>query len=76
MKTLLARPSLSLGFARKLPSGLRFALSSGSSKNSQKRGDYPSELTRLELRGMLYGPVGYVRSRRKYGPHSAPAPGR
>lgn len=75
MKTLLARPGLSLSFARKVPSGLRFALSSGSSKNSQKQGDYPRELTWLELRGMIYGPVGYVRSRRKYGPHSAPAPG-
>jgi O-antigen biosynthesis protein len=75
MKTLLANPGLSFSFARKVPSGVRFALSSGSSKNSQKRGDYPRELTLLELRGMLYGPIGYVRSRRKYGPHSAPVPG-
>lgn len=73
MKTLLAHPTLSLSFARKLPSGLRFTLSSGSSKNSQKRGDYPRELTWLELRGMLYGPLGYLRSRRKYGRHTAPA---
>jgi len=75
MKTLLARPGLSLDFARKLPAGLRFALGSDSSKNAKKRNDYPSELTRLELRGMLYGPLGYVRSRRKYGRHTAPAPG-
>jgi GT2 family glycosyltransferase len=74
MKTLLARPSLSLDFARKLPLGLRFALASGSSKNASKRSDYPAELTRLELRGMLYGPLGYLRSRRKYGRHTAPAP--
>jgi GT2 family glycosyltransferase len=74
LKTLLANPGISFSFARKVPSGLRFALSSGSSKNSQKLNDYPRELTLLELRGMLYGPIGYVRSRRKYGPHSAPAP--
>jgi O-antigen biosynthesis protein len=74
LKTLLANPRLSISFARKLPSGLRFTLSSESSKNSQKLGDYPRELTLLELRGMLYGPIGYVRSRRKYGPHSAVAP--
>lgn len=74
MKTLLANPGLSLEFARKVPTGLRFALGSGSSKNARKRSDYPRELTRLELAGMLYGPLGYVRSRRRYGPHTAPAP--
>lgn len=76
LKTLLANPSLSLSFAGKLPTGLRFVLGSGSSKNSHKRSDYPRELTRLELRGMLYGPLGYARSRRKYGRHLVAAPGR
>jgi O-antigen biosynthesis protein len=73
VKTLLANPGLSFSFVRKVPAGLRFTLGSGSSKNSQKRSGYPRELTWLELRGMLYGPIGYARSRRKYGPHSAPA---
>jgi GT2 family glycosyltransferase len=76
MKTLLANPGLTLTFARKVPAGLRFALGSGSaSKNAQKRADYPNELTRLELWGMLYGPVGYLRSRRRYGRHTVPARG-
>jgi GT2 family glycosyltransferase len=75
LKTLLANPSLTLSFAGKLPTGLRFVLGSGSSKNAKKRTDYPRELTWLELRGMLYGPIGYARSRRKYGPHTALAPG-
>jgi GT2 family glycosyltransferase len=75
LKTLLANPGLGLTFAAKLPTGLRFVLGSGSSKNSRKRNGYPRELTRLELRGMLYGPIGYARSRRKYGPHSVPAQG-
>lgn len=76
LKTLLANPGLTLSFAGKLPIGLRFVLGSDSSKNAQKRSDYPRELTRLELRGMLYGPLGYARSRRKYGRHSIPSPGR
>jgi O-antigen biosynthesis protein len=75
MKTLLANPRLSLGFARALPAGVRFALGSGSSKNAKKEVGYPRELTWLELRGMLYGPVGYLRSRRKYGPHLVPVRG-
>ena len=73
LKTLLANPALLKDFARKLPVGLRFALSSGSSKNSGKTQSYPRELTWLERRGILYGPLGYVRSRRKYGPHPVPA---
>jgi GT2 family glycosyltransferase len=75
LKTLLANPGLAWSFAAKLPTGLRFVLGSDSSKNAQKRHGYPRELTRLELRGMLYGPVGYARSRRRYGRHSATAAG-
>jgi GT2 family glycosyltransferase len=72
LKTLLANPALSVDFARKIAPGLRFALSRDSSKNSKKQTDYPSELTWIELRGMLYGPIGYARSRHKYGPHAVP----
>ncbi len=75
LKTLIANPRLTLSFAGKLPTGLRFVLGSDSSKNVQKRHGYPQELTRLELRGMLYGPIGYARSRRKYGRHLASPPG-
>lgn len=55
--------------ARRLPAAARFALSSSSGKNAGKQTDYPDELTRLELRGMRYGPRAYVRSRRACGPH-------
>ena len=41
LKTLLANPALLKDFARKLPVGLRFALSSGSSKNSGKTAKLP-----------------------------------
>jgi glycosyltransferase involved in cell wall biosynthesis len=73
LKTLLARPRLVLDFARALPAGLRFMFSSESHINQHKESDYPSELTWLERRGFLYGPLAYARSRRKYGPHRVPA---
>jgi GT2 family glycosyltransferase len=72
LKTLTTNPALSLDFVRKAVPGLRFALSTKSSKNSGKRTDYPSELTKLELWGMLYGPIAYARSRRRYGRHVVP----
>lgn len=63
-KAIVENPS-QLGplLVRKLPRGLVYALSSRSGKNVRKQGDYPAELTRLELRGMLYGPIAYARSR-------------
>lgn len=72
LKTLIDRPHLIADFLRRIPAGLRFALSPSSPKNQTKRSDYPRELTWLELRGMLYGPLAYARSRRKYGPHRRP----
>ncbi len=69
LKTMLSRPELIPDVARRIPAGLRFALSPTSEKNDEKRGDYPSELTRLELRGMAYGPLAYLRSRRDFGRH-------
>jgi hypothetical protein len=69
LKTLVSHPRLAVDFATKLPRGLRFALDPGSAKNERKRNDYPKELTRLELRGMLYGPIAYARSRRSLGTH-------
>jgi glycosyltransferase involved in cell wall biosynthesis len=70
LKTVLAEPRFALDFARKLPAGLRWMLSADAHINKHKQDDYPSELTWLERRGMLYGPVAYARSRRRYGPHA------
>jgi glycosyltransferase involved in cell wall biosynthesis/GT2 family glycosyltransferase len=63
-KAIVENPS-QLGplLVRKLPRGLSYALSPRSGKNAKKQRDYPAELTRLELRGMLYGPLAYARSR-------------
>jgi glycosyltransferase involved in cell wall biosynthesis/GT2 family glycosyltransferase len=64
-KAVLEQPKLLPMFARKLPGGLRYALSPASGKNENKQEDYPAELTRLELRGLAYGPIAYFRSRRQ-----------
>jgi glycosyltransferase involved in cell wall biosynthesis len=78
LKTLASNPRAIPRFLAVLPRGLAFALSSSSGKNVGKAAGYPADLTRAELAGMLYGPVGYWRSRRCYGPHRVPRarPGR
>jgi glycosyltransferase involved in cell wall biosynthesis len=62
-KALLTHPGLFPQLVGKLPRGLAYALSPRSAKNVDKPADYPGRLTRLELRGMAYGPVAYARSR-------------
>lgn len=69
LKTILAEPRFALNFARKMPAGIRWMLSPDAHINKHKLEDYPSELTWVERRGMLYGPLAYARSRRRYGPH-------
>ncbi len=63
-KILTLHPKLLPELVRKLPGGLVYALSPSSEKNKDKPGDYPARLTRLELRGIAYGPLAYARSRR------------
>jgi GT2 family glycosyltransferase len=62
-KAVLVHPRLAATLLRKLPGGVRFALSSDSSKNEGRQGDYPRELVWRELAGIAYGPVAYGRSR-------------
>jgi glycosyltransferase involved in cell wall biosynthesis/GT2 family glycosyltransferase len=64
-KTLIHNPRLIPLLLAKLPRGLAFALSSGSAKHEAKPSDFPPELNRLELRGMLHGPLAYARGRRE-----------
>jgi hypothetical protein len=63
LKFLIDHPYFVPGFFSKIPAGVRFALSSDSSKNAQKNAEYPKELTRLERRGMIIGPLIYLRAR-------------
>ena len=62
-KILLDNPRLLFDFVTKVPYGLFFALSVRSPKNSKKSTSYPRELTTLEFKGMLHGPLIYLRSR-------------
>lgn len=64
-KTLIRNPGLLPELLRKLPRGLAFALSPGSAKNGDRGDAFPAALSRLELRGMLRGPLAYGRGRRQ-----------
>jgi hypothetical protein len=58
-------------FIGKLPRGLLFTLSAQSPHHAGKRSDYPRELTWLEIKGLVAGPVAYLRSRRVRSTQSA-----
>lgn len=64
MKSVLDNPRLLFDLITKIPYGLYFTLNTRSPKNRKKSIYYPKELTRVELKGMLYGPLAYLRSRR------------
>ena len=61
---VLRRPRTLATLLRLAPLGARHALSRDSAKNARLAPDYPRRLARIERRGMLAGPVAYVRSRR------------
>lgn len=62
LRNILHTPRLLPNLLLKLPYGLYFTFSSRSSKNSKKSAHYPAELTKLERKGMLYGPFAYLKS--------------
>lgn len=64
-KTVVDKPARMLDVARRLPHGLAYMLSPRSEKNVNKGPDYPRELSWLEAKGLLYGPVAYLRARRE-----------
>jgi O-antigen biosynthesis protein len=72
LKTVTTNPIVLPAFLAHLPRGIGFALQPGSPTNARKADDYPRDLTRAELRGMLHGPLAYVNSRRVYGRHRVP----
>lgn len=61
-KAMLDQPALLFDLALKAPRGLVYALSPRSGKNKKKGTDYPAELTTLERKGMVYGPLAALRS--------------
>lgn len=61
MKSLIDNPSLLFALITKVPYDLLFR--GHSSKDSKKALTYPRELTWLERKGMLYGPLAYLQGR-------------
>jgi glycosyltransferase involved in cell wall biosynthesis len=59
----VSEPRLAITMARNALLGVRHVLGRSSPKNSAKDRDYPRELERRELRGMIAGPAAYVAGR-------------
>jgi GT2 family glycosyltransferase len=62
-KCLLDDPSLILDLFGKLPYGVLYAVNPKSRKNRSRGKGYPLELVLLDLKGMIVGPLAYLRSR-------------
>jgi cellulose synthase/poly-beta-1,6-N-acetylglucosamine synthase-like glycosyltransferase len=64
-QTAVSRPASLRSLLIRLPRAAWYALHPGSGKNQSKAAGYPRELTLLEIRGLIYGPFAYLRSRRR-----------
>lgn len=63
-KSIIEKPSTFFDLLKRLVNGLNFIFNPKSPRHANKAAGYPRELNRLELLGMLYGPIAYFRSRR------------
>jgi len=80
-RCLADRPSRAFHLLRQIPRVPSYLLGARSPRNASKRANYPSELSRTEILGMLQGPFAYAKSRRRkhqiiaqYGLPEAPRP--
>lgn len=64
-KLVLARPLDGLRLVARLPAAVAFSRSRATA-DSAPAIEYPAELTKTELKGRLYGPLAYLRSRWNY----------
>jgi glycosyltransferase involved in cell wall biosynthesis len=62
-KLLIDRPRLLLDLAQRIPYGAFYSLRGNTRGDRRVRTGYPKELMLLELIGMLYGPLAYLRGR-------------
>ncbi|MEU3428565.1 glycosyltransferase family 2 protein [Streptomyces gardneri] len=64
---LVHEPRMLPALLRRLPGGVRYALARSRQRTGTGAGPgvAPSRIARRELRGLLYGPFGYLRSRRR-----------
>ena len=56
----MRQPRLALGKTRHLAAAARHVVGRSSPKNKAKRRDYPRDLERRELLGMVAGPAAYL----------------
>jgi glycosyltransferase involved in cell wall biosynthesis len=61
-RAVLRHPRHIVTLARLAPRAFRDLFGNDSPRTARMRADYPAELVRLQRRGMLAGPVGYLRS--------------
>ncbi len=61
-KCLLDDPKCVVDLVRLLPNASSYLLSPQSPRIAERRANYPHELDRIELLGMAYGPLAYLRS--------------
>jgi len=59
----MRQPRLALGKSRHVAAGVRHVVGRSSPKNKAKRRDYPKDLERRELLGMVAGPAAYLAGR-------------
>lgn len=65
-RAVLRDPRHLVTLARLAPTAVRDLFGHDSPRTARMRADYPAELVRLQRRGMLVGPVGYLCSRRSH----------
>jgi glycosyltransferase involved in cell wall biosynthesis len=61
LRALLRRPGQLPAFAARIPRGLAYGFGRGSVRNHQKTTTFPPALTRAEWRGVVEGPLAYLR---------------
>ncbi|MFT3877634.1 MAG: glycosyltransferase family 2 protein [Propioniciclava sp.] len=62
-KLLFTQPRHLAGFAARIPAAANMLFAADSKKNAALPADFPAELLQAERRGMLAGPLRYLRSR-------------
>lgn len=63
-KLMLTHPGRGLELIVKLPYGVFLMFDPRSPRHEKKNTNYPEELTKLDLKGLVRGPLAYFRSRR------------
>jgi glycosyltransferase involved in cell wall biosynthesis len=64
MRFILNRPASLLDILPKVGKAVYYMLDPKSTKNHKRTVNYPAELSKAELRGMIFGPIAYLQSRR------------